>query len=193
MLGWALFELARAPALMARARAEAQKVFGKRNTPESSLPAHEKFSDLVFNEACLKEALRRYSVVPTVVRTAAQDVTLPPGPGGGPGVFLARGTSVMIGIQAVHHRADLWPEPMKYLPDRFLGPVQPYTFLPFIDGPRACLGQNLSLLESKVVLATLVQRYSFTLVNEADSAERHPYMVPIIPKNGLQVLVVKNK
>lgn len=40
---------------------------------------------------------------------------------------------------------------MLYNPSRFLEPVAPYTFLPFIDGPRNCLGQHLSLLESKVM------------------------------------------
>lgn len=53
--------------------------------------------------------------------------------------------------QAVHERADLWPEPMRFDPSRFSGALASYTFLPFIDGPRNCLGQHLSLLESKVL------------------------------------------
>lgn len=53
-------------------------------------------------------------------------------------------------LQGVHERPDLWPEPMRYSPSRFMETVAPYTFLPFIDGPRNCLGQHLSLLESKV-------------------------------------------
>ena len=52
--------------------------------------------------------------------------------------------------QAVHERADLWPEPMRFDPSRFFEAWAPYTYLPFIDGPRNCLGQHLSLLESKV-------------------------------------------
>ena len=52
--------------------------------------------------------------------------------------------------QAVHERADLWPEPMRFDPSRFSEALAPYTFLPFIDGLRNCLGQHLSLLESKV-------------------------------------------
>ena len=38
--------------------------------------------------------------------------------------------------QGVHHRGDIWPEPQAYRPDRFLSPPKPFTFLPFIDGPR---------------------------------------------------------
>lgn len=53
--------------------------------------------------------------------------------------------------QGVHERPDLWPEPMRFDPGRFEKSIAPYTFLPFIDGPRNCLGQHLSLLESKVL------------------------------------------
>lgn len=60
-------------------------------------------------------------------------------------------------FQGVHEREDLWPEPMRYNPSRFTEAVAPYTFLPFIDGPRNCLGQHLSLLESKVFFCVGVE------------------------------------
>lgn len=64
--------------------------------------------------------------------------------------------------QGVHHRADLWPEPLKYDPTRFLRPdgtdhADPFAFLPFIQGPRNCLGQHLALLEARLVLGTVVK------------------------------------
>ena len=46
-----------------------------------------------------------------------------------------------------------------------------------------CLGQYLSLLESKLVLATLLSRYNFEAINN-DAGEKHAYMIPIIPKTG---------
>lgn len=86
-------------------------------------------------------------------------------------------------------RADIWPEPLSYQPDRFLEPPRPFTFLPFIDGPRNCLGQHLALLEAKVVLATLCQRFRFEAAGDG-TGKKHPSMVPVIPADpGLMVRV----
>ena len=96
---------------------------------------------------------------------------------------------------------------MRYDPQRFLQPSeqqqqQPFTFLPFIAGPRNCLGQNLALLESKMVIALLVQRYDLSLIAddtttttttidteswEGDQNPRHRFMIPVIPKEELMV------
>ncbi|CAM9768514.1 unnamed protein product [Phaeothamnion confervicola] len=105
--------------------------------------------------------------------------------------FIPKGTSIMLFVKGVHDRPDLWPDASRFDPDRFMRPVAPYTFLPFIDGPRNCLGQYLSLLESRVVLSLLLHRYRFGLVNPAgaDAGDRHPWMVPIIPKYGTLITV----
>ncbi len=70
------------------------------------------------------------------------------------------GTRIILSMQGVHHRPDLWPEPMRFKAERFLPgapEVDPYSFLPFIQGPRNCLGQYLALLEARVVLGVLSQ------------------------------------
>lgn len=96
----------------------------------------------------------------------------------------------MILIQGVHQRQDIWPEPTSYRPERFLKIPEPFTFLPFIDGPRNCLGQHLALLETKIVLATLIQRFKFEAVGGAQAGKKHPSMVPVIPADpGLMVVV----
>lgn len=119
---------------------------------------------------------------------------------------IPRKSSVLVNIQAVHHNPVWWPQPLKFDPYRFLGntPIEPYTFVPFIAGPRNCLGQYLALLESKMVISLLVQRYRFALpkgaprtVTETTSNwesygnddPRHRFMVPIIPQEELHVLV----
>jgi cytochrome P450 len=125
-------------------------------------------------------------VVPIVTRETTRDVTLGPEKQ----YLVPRGTRMMILIQGVHHRGDIWPAPQAYQPDRFLDPPQPFTFLPFIDGPRNCLGQHLALLESKIVLATLCQRFKFEAVGGERAGKKHPSMVPVIPDDpGLMVRV----
>jgi cytochrome P450 len=113
-------------------------------------------------------------------------------------------SSVLVNIQAVHHNPELWPQPLRFNPYRFLqaNPIEPYTFIPFIAGPRNCLGQYLALLESKMVISLLVQRYRFSLPNNArkpvtetssnwetygSDDPRHRYMVPIVPQDELLV------
>merc|ERR1712238_253761 len=102
----------------------------------------------------------------------------------------------MVNIQSLHRNPVHWPNPMKFDPTRFSDPKKPrpkpYTFLPFIDGPRNCLGQYLALLESKIVISLLVQRYSLKCRDvQDDSDPRHRYMVPIIPKGSVDVFVYK--
>ncbi len=144
-------------------------------------------SRLVYTEACLKEALRRYSVVPVVVKVAARDTVLG-------GHTVPKGTCIVISTQAVHMRPDLWPEPEKFDPDRFLEPgkIVPYTFLAFTEGPRVCLGQYFSLTESKIVVSLLFQRFRFELNMDMESTlKTNPRIVPICPKNGTHLRVYR--
>ena len=86
---------------------------------------------------------------------------------------------------------------MQFDPERFLDSNihhEPYTFLPFIEGPRNCLGQYLALLESKMVISLIAQRYKLTITGTEyhdGSDPRHRFMVPIITKGSLNVLVSK--
>lgn len=185
MLTWALYELIQNQNTMDEARAEAMRVYGKHYGAQSDIPARAQLDQLDYTQAALKEALRKYSVVPTVVRVATEDVVVGK-------YFIPKGTSVMLLIQGVHQRPDIWENPMKFDPQRFMSDVPPYNFLGFIEGPRNCLGQYLSLLETKIVLSTLLQRYKFTITND-NAHERHPYIVPIIPKDGLMVTVSDNE
>lgn len=181
MLTWALYELSlpHNAELKQKVLDEAAAVLKgcKENGKIVRLPDRETLDGLVYTECCLKESLRKYSVVPTVVRVATQDVEVNE-------YFLKKGTTVMINIQGVHHNPAYWPEPHTYRPDRFLTAPAPFTFLPFIEGPRACLGQFLSLLESKIVLAVLISQYDFSVDNPSTAGVKHNYMIPIIPQTG---------
>jgi len=68
-----------------------------------------------------------------------------------------------------------------------------YTFIPFIEGPRNCLGQYLALLETKMVLSLLMKDFHFEPVGGMVGGEKHPYMVPVVPKDGIVVMVTKRK
>ncbi|MEB3351107.1 MAG: cytochrome P450 [Cyanobacteriota bacterium] len=77
---------------------------------------------------------------------------------------------VLIGcIQAVHERPDLYPDPLRFDPERFLErSYGPGEFLPFGGGARRCLGAALAVYEMKLILATLLQRFTLALTPAAD-------------------------
>ena len=60
---------------------------------------------------------------------------------------------------AVHHDEDYWPDPWKFIPDRFKELPAPCTFMPFNTGPRSCLGANFSLAEQCIIVAKLLRKY----------------------------------
>ena len=106
------------------------------------------------------------------------------------GDFVPAGTRIILSMQGVHQRADLWPEPMRFRAERFLPGVEcdPYSFLAFIQGPRNCLGQYLALLEARVVLGVLSQRFRFRPAH-ADTGRIDARMIPIGPAGGMHMLV----
>jgi cytochrome P450 len=184
MLAWSLYELSLESnkACLTKVLEESSRVFtpGFCNSQGhvESLPSRDALaSGLVYTEMCLRESLRKYSVVPTVVRKASAEVQLGD-------YVIHKGSTIMVNMPGVHHNAEFWPEPMKYRPERFEQVPKPYTFIPFVDGPRSCLGQFLSLLESKVVLSSLLKKYRFELTNRQDAGLKHSFMIPIIPKTG---------
>jgi len=185
MLAWTLYELSMNPKLLATLREETEQVYGAPVAPGADLSTcmpkkRESLSRLEYADCCLRESLRKYSVVPSVVRVPSEDVEINDH-------VIPKGTSVIINIMAAHHNEENWKNPSEYNPTRFLkgeSSIKPYTFLPFVDGPRNCLGQFLSLLESKVVLSMLVHHYDFEVTNLNDAGLTHPFMVPIIPKTG---------
>jgi len=221
-----------AAAALARVRKEAESVLKLSSSPLKSssapvIPSREAAEDgFDFSLACLKESLRKYSVVPVVTRVAAQDTELC-------GRKVPKGTYVAICIQAVHNNtveaAGGWKSPGSWEPERFLpggeaetmpdsAPVEKkasasssghggegeeggeegegellqglraFNYLPFIQGPRNCLGQYFALLEARIVLARLVARFDFVKATPG-GARRHPAVIPTGPEGGMPMRV----
>lgn len=201
MLAWTLYELhsdgkETSSTIKGKVLEEARRVYGGVSSEYTNQQGHvvkmpprlalQGKEGLNYTECCLRESLRKYSVVPTVVRLASDKTTLAEGK-----YVIPKGATVMVCMQGVHHNPENWPEPLVYRPERFEADIKPYTFMPFVEGPRNCLGQFLSLLESKCVITMLLRKYNFVLQNPHNAGEKHDYMVPIIPKNGHIYKVVK--
>jgi len=151
-LAWAINWLERTPPVRDRLLAELAAL-GEDPTPSALAAAP-------YLEAVCHETLRLYPVVGEVVRLLRAPLAL--------GVWtIPAGIPVAAGIALIHARADLYPEPAAFRPERFLDrKFAPHEYLPFGGGARRCIGAAFGLYEMKVVLGTLLAHYRFTLARE---------------------------
>ena len=142
-LAWAVERLLRHPEKLARLKEEAGAGEGE------------------YLDAVVKETLRLRPVIPIVLRLLKQPMEIG-------GWELPKGVAVAPCIYLVHRDPDVYPEPRRFLPERFLeNPPGTYTWFPFGGGVRRCLGASFAIFEMKVVLTALA---------------RHPALRPASPE-----------
>jgi cytochrome P450 len=102
-------------------------------------------------------------------------------------------THVLISIALLHHRADVYPDPFSFRPERFLG-VKPgtYTWIPFGGGIRRCLGATLALAEQRVVLRAIARRADLVAPDPAPERVLHRN-VTMIPARGARVVMTARR
>ncbi len=88
-----------------------------------------------------------------------------------------------------HRRADVWPNPEGFDPDRFLpgvGTDRPrFAYVPFGGGPHLCIGNSFALVEAQLILATVAQRYHLALVPGQEITVAP--LVTLRPKHGMRM------
>lgn len=160
-LAWTLSHILPRPEVMDRLTAELHAHFG--DGPIDPTRCHE----LPYLDACLQESMRLTPIAPAVPRVAASDYVL--------GQWtLPAGTILFPCTYITHHRADLWPEPEAFRPERFLGDtrVPNDRFFPFGGGRRTCIGMAFARFEMRIVLATLLRHGQWRPVDGGAKAPR---------------------
>ncbi len=133
-LSWAAERLARHPAKLERLRDEAEDGGDEYLT------------------ATIQETLRLRPVISIVIRHLPEPVEIG-------GYELPAGVRVTPCVYLVHRNPEIYPEPDRFLPERFLdNPPGTYTWIPFGGGVRRCLGASFAQFEMAVVLRELVRR-----------------------------------
>lgn len=105
------------------------------------------------------------------------------------GYNLPKGMMISPCVHLTHHRPDIYPEPQRFKPERFLErQFSPYEFIPFGGGNRRCLGMAFALFEMKLVLATIISQYSLKLL---DKVPLKPVRRGIVfaPSGGVRLMV----
>ena len=172
-LTWTWFELGRHPDVLVRLAAE----IGDREITTDTV------AELPWILAVIEEAMRLHPPVYMTGRQAVTDVVLG-------GHRLPPGAIVAVNIREIHRRADYYPAPEAFLPERMLPDAKKgrprHHYLPFGGGPRVCIGAHFALLEAQLALATMVQRARLRLV--ATHAEPEP-LVTLRPRGGMPAIV----
>ena len=95
------------------------------------------------------ETLRKYPIIPFLERKCCSDYELPAPTGTGT-IILPAGTGVYISVLGLHFDPTYFPEPKKFDPDRFTEENKHsrpnYTYIPFGEGPRMCIGKDRHLI-----------------------------------------------
>ncbi|XP_057827275.2 cytochrome P450 734A1 [Cryptomeria japonica] len=157
LLTWTMVLLGMHQDWQDRARREVLEVCGTNEFPNADAVNGLKIMGMILNES-----LRLYPPLVALHRQPLKPMKLGK-------ASIPAGTHLQIPIIAMHHDPLLWGNDVhEFNPERFSQGISkaakhPMAFMPFSVGPRFCIGQNFALLEAKVVLAMILQRFSFVI------------------------------
>ena len=140
--------------------------------------------DDTYLDAVITETLRLRPTIPFTARAVNRDVVLND-------VFLPRGSMVVLYINGIHRRGDLYDAPDEFRPERFLGTTpDPYHWLPFGGGINRCLGGHMAMVEARVLLRAILREMTF--VPETTAAEhQQAHTVLLLPGRRATVTLRK--
>ncbi len=180
LLAWTFYLLGSHRQVMVDAQREVDRVLSGENQP----PSIEQINSLVLIDQIIKEALRLYPPIHVGNRMTAEDLQLM-------GYKVPQDTRVMYSIYLSHRQEEYWDQPEEFKPQRFDrgedAQRTPFTYVPFGGGPRNCIGAAFAQVESKVVIARLLQLYELELIN---GNEIKPHMgATLEPRPGVKMII----
>jgi cytochrome P450 len=177
-LSWSWYLLAQHPEAEAKLVGEWTAVLGGRSPTPDDLPR------LQYTEAVITEAMRVYPPVYLIGREATKDLELG-------GYRVKKGYTVFMSQWVAHRDPRYFPDPEKFTPERWLDGLAKrlpkYAYFPFGGGPRVCIGNTFALMEAAVILATVGQRYRFTL--EPDPPVTLNPQITLLPFPGIPAVL----
>ncbi|KAJ4819798.1 Cytochrome P450 [Rhynchospora pubera] len=179
---WCMMLLAVHPDWQSRTRAEVMDVCGTRPLDFDILTKMKTLTMVI------QETLRLFPPASLVARETFRDIKIGT-------LHVPKNVNMWIPISTMHHDKSIWgPDADKFNPDRFANGIsgsckKPYVFMPFGIGARTCLGQNLAMVELKVILGLILSKFSFALAPEYQHSPA--FRIVVEPEFGMPLIMKK--
>jgi cytochrome P450 len=180
---WALYLLGSHPECQRKAQEELDSIFGGSDRHATS----EDLKEMKYLECVLKESLRIYPSVPIISRDLEEDFQV--------GDYnLPAGTTVGVVPIGIHRDPKVFPDPLKFDPDRFKlensTGRNPYAYVPFSAGPRNCIGQKFAMMEEKIMVSSVLRHYNLTSLDKQDDVRLVAELI-LRPAKALKIRIEK--
>lgn len=188
-ISFCLYEFAKHLECQRKAQQEIEEILKDNNGQIT----YESIQQMKYLESCIDETLRLHPPVPSLLRECTKDWTVP-----GTDRVIDAGTMVFIPTYAMHLDEQYFQDPHEFIPDRFN--EQNYggktfidmPYMPFGDGPRACIGLRFAKMNTKASLAMLLKNYNFELTgNTLNALIISPKSFLVSPEGGIQLKITK--
>lgn len=179
-LTWMWYLLSQHPETVTKLRQEVAEVLGERAPDFEDLPK------LSYCTQVIEESMRLYPPAWITDRTAMADDEFE-------GMKIPKGTILVTYFYGVHRSKNLWPEPLRFDPDRFdkaqRKQQHAFAYVPFGGGPRLCIGNSFAMMEMQLALVAMVRAYDVELA-PGQVIEPQP-LVTLRPKYGVKMFFRK--
>ncbi|XP_070268718.1 cytochrome P450 3A12-like [Myotis yumanensis] len=176
-LSFLTYLLATHPDVQQKLHKEIDATFPNKATPTYDALAQMEYLDMVMNES-----LRLFPIAGRLERFCKKDVEIN-------GVFIPKGTVVMVPNFVLHLDPKYWPEPEEFRPERFSkenkDSINPYIYTPFGSGPRNCIGMRFAIMNMKIALVRVLQNFSFKPCKETQIPVELDFQGIIQPKKPI--------
>jgi cytochrome P450 len=152
---WTLYFLSQHPKLLKDLTDEIEGVL------HGAAPVVEQLGQFTLLERVIKETLRLMPPLPWQLRTAQEDFELGP-------YRLSEGSTILYSHYITHRLPEIFDQPDKFMPERWENAnPSPYEYIPFSAGPRLCVGAPFAMMEMKIVLSMVLQRFCLEMTPNA--------------------------
>nr|XP_060632848.1 thromboxane-A synthase [Anolis sagrei ordinatus]XP_060632849.1 thromboxane-A synthase [Anolis sagrei ordinatus] len=181
MLSFATYLLATNPSCQEKLLQETDEFFSKHDIPD-----YQNILELPYFDMVIAETLRMYPPASRFTREAAKDCLVLK-------QHIPAGAIIEVAVGHLHYNPKIWPEPHKFIPERFTTEAKqqrhPFSYLPFGAGPRSCIGLKLALMEVKITLLRILQKFKFQTCLETQIPLQLKSQGTLGPVNGVYIKI----